>query len=180
MLEARDLARDEIKKVWTIDRAEAIEGFYRLVDGALVLERQHHDVKGWPPGEADKYTPILEASFDRGGWFLGMFDAEKLVGAAVLDSRFIGSRRDQLQLEFLHVSRDYRHSGLGKRLFCLAVAEARRRGARGMYVSATPSENTIRFYRRLGCEVTPEPDPELFALEPEDIHLVCNLEMRRR
>jgi len=53
------------------------------------------------------------------------------------------------------------------------VTEARTRGARQMYVSATPSENTIHFYQRRGCLLAALPDPELFALEPEDIHLVC-------
>jgi hypothetical protein len=62
---------------------------------------------------------------------------------------------------------------LGKRLFDLARAVARERGARQLYISATPSENTVNFYLRLGCQVAEEPDPELLALEPEDIHLVC-------
>jgi hypothetical protein len=42
-----------------------------------------------------------------------------------------------------------------------------------MYISATPSENTVNFYMRLGCEIASEPDPELLAREPEDIHLEC-------
>jgi hypothetical protein len=43
-----------------------------------------------------------------------------------------------------------------------------------MYISATPSENTVNFYLRRGAVVTSEPDPELFEFEPEDIHFVCN------
>jgi len=61
-------------------------------------------------------------------------------------------------------------------LFNLAVAEARRRGAKWMYISATPSEHTIGFYLRLGCQVTLEPDPDLFELEPEDIRLEYDLD----
>jgi hypothetical protein len=64
---------------------------------------------------------------------------------------------------------------LGKRLFDLAADEARRRGARTMYISATPSENTVNFYMRRGSVIAGEPDPELFEFEPEDIHLVCDL-----
>jgi hypothetical protein len=40
-----------------------------------------------------------------------------------------------------------------------------------MVVSATPSVNTVDFYRRRGYEPTAEPLPELFELEPEDVHL---------
>ncbi|MDN7425526.1 hypothetical protein QZM72_04135 [Burkholderia sp. AU45388] len=48
---------------------------------------------------------------------------------------------------------------------------ARAMGAARLYVSATPSRRTIDFYLRLGFTVNPSPDPELYALEPEDIHL---------
>ena len=48
-------------------------------------------------------------------------------------------------------------------------------GAAGLYISATPTENTIRFYLGLGCRVIPQPDPQLFAEESEDIHLECAL-----
>jgi len=128
-------------------------------------------MRGWPPGTAGKNTPILEASHDDGGWFFGLFDGHRLAGVAVLGSRFVGKQPRMLQLEFLHVSSPYRRRGLGTQLFNLAAAEARRRGAEWMYISATPSENTIGFYLRLGCRVALEPDPELFELEPEDIHL---------
>jgi len=133
-------------------------------------------MRGWPPGTAGKNTPILEASHDDGGWFFGLFDDHRLAGVAVLGSRLVGKRPRMLQLEFLHVSSPYRHQGLGKPLFNLAVAEARRRGAKWMYISATPSEHTIGFYLRLGCQVTLEPDPDLFELEPEDIRLEYDLD----
>ena len=171
MIRARRLSRDDIKGLWAIDRSELIDAVYRLEKGALVLRRAHLDVRGWPPGEAQKYTPILEACHDRGGWLHGLFDDRRLIGAAVLDSRFIGRDRDQLQLTFLHIGRTYRKQGWGRQLFAMATVEARRRGARGLYISATPSERTIDFYLRLGCRISPEPDPELLELEPEDVHL---------
>jgi predicted N-acetyltransferase YhbS len=171
MIRGRSLSRDEIEDLWAIDRSEVIHAVYHLKDGALALRRGRVDVPGWPPGEAEKYTPILQACHARGGWFHGLFDGRRLIGAAVLESRFIGRNGDQLQLRFLHVSRAYRSQGWGQRLFALAGAEAHRRGARALYISATPSERTLGFYLRLGCRISPEPDPESFELEPEDIHL---------
>jgi len=175
MISGRELSRDEIKEIWTIDRSEVIDAAYYLENGALRLRPEHSDVPGWPPGEAEKYAPILEACYDRGGWLYGLFDDQRLIGAAVLESHFIGKNGDQLQLKFLHISRPYRHQGLGRQLFGLAQVEANQRGAKRLYISATPSEHTIRFYQRLGCNVTSEPDPRLFELEPEDIHLECTL-----
>jgi predicted N-acetyltransferase YhbS len=170
-MKIRELERHEIGAVWSIDRTERIEGMYRHRDGALVLESEHHDVRGWPPGEPERYGPLLLGCVDRGGTAYGSFAGDELIGAAVLESRFIGRAADRLQLKFLHVSRRHRKAGLGRALFERAVARARELGARRLYVSSTPSENTIRFYLRLGCRVADEPDPELYALEPEDIHL---------
>ena len=179
MIESRVLSRDEIKAIWQIDRSELIEAVYYFVNGSLILKPEHYDVKGWPPGEAEKYTPILEACYDSGGWFHGVFDNQKPVGVVVLESQSIGKRKDQLQLKFLHISSHFRSQGLGTQLFHLAAREARRRGAKSLYISATPSEHTINFYLRLGCRLVSEPDPELYELEPEDIHLEYDLDLSR-
>ncbi|MBD3284615.1 GNAT family N-acetyltransferase [Candidatus Uhrbacteria bacterium] len=179
MIKGRKIHREEIKDIWAIDRREIIEQVYYLENGTLVLKPEYYNMPGWPPGEAELYTPILEDCYDRGGWFYGLFDREKLIGVAVLDNHFIGKKEDRLQLKFLHISRPFRGRGWGKHLFELAVAEARKCGAQSLYISATPSENTIDFYLNLGCQVTNEVDPALFALEPEDIHLEYNLELHR-
>jgi predicted N-acetyltransferase YhbS len=171
VIAGRELLREEIEQVWNIDRSEVIDNVYHFDNGSLVLRPEHHEVPGWPPGEVEKYTPILLDCFDRGGWFYGLFDDSEFVGIVVLESRWIGERKDQLQLKFLHVSRSCRKLGLGRRLSELAKRIARERGAKRLYVSATPSENTVNFYFRLGCAIAREPNPELVELEPEDIHL---------
>lgn len=170
-MEIRELEREEIESVWTIDRREVVDAVYTFEDGQLVLKPQHWDIPGWPPGEQETYAPLLLDCFDQGGAFSGALEDGVLVGVVVLESRFIGRRKDQLQLTFLHVSQSYRKQGLGRALFQQAVEAARRLGARKLYISATPSENTVDFYRHLGCRVAAEVDPKLFALEPEDIHM---------
>ena len=176
MISGRRLSRDEIGDIWTIDRGEVVDGIYYLENGSLQLRPVHHDFSGWPPGEAEQYTPILESCHDRGGWLHGLFDEGRLIGVVVLESQFMGKHGDQLQLKFLHISRPYRSQGWGQRLFGLAKAEAAGRGAKSLYVSATPSEHTVGFYQRLGCALAAEPDPTLYELEPEDIHFECSLE----
>ena len=76
-----------------------------------------------------------------------------------------------VQLKFLHVSSAYRGRGAGLQLYQAARARAAKAGARRLYVSATPSEHTVDFYLALGFVLSLQPDPQLFALEPEDIHL---------
>jgi predicted N-acetyltransferase YhbS len=175
MITTRELLREEIEQIWGIDRSEVIENIYNFENGVLVLKPEHFEAQGWPSGEAEKYTPIFYDCFDRGGWFCGLFDEGKLVGTAILENKFIGKNKEKLQLKFLHISRAYRNRGLGEQLFELARVMARQRGARRLYISATPSENTVNFYLRLGATLTEEPDPELFAFEPEDIHLECDV-----
>jgi len=167
----RALARNEIESIWDIDRSEVIDHVYYLRDGKLVLQAEHYDMTGWPDGEPEQYTPILHDCFDRGGIFYGAFEGAGLAGVAVLESQFIGVRKDQLQLKFLHVGRTFRGQGLGRRLFKRAERRARDLGARKLYMSSTPSENTVRFYLNLGCVVTDEVNAELYDLEPGDIHL---------
>jgi predicted N-acetyltransferase YhbS len=171
----RQLLHDEIDKIWTIDRSEVIHRIYRLQQGVLILEPAYCEASGWPPGEVERVTPLLHDCYRRGGEFYGMFEGEALVGAAVIDGECIGPDRAWVALKFLYVSRSHRGKGVGSRLFEYAKDMARRSGARGLYISSTPTEYSVYFYLRLGCEIAAEPDPTLFALEPEDIHLTCAL-----
>ena len=175
-MKIRELSRSEVPYIWQIDRSEVVENIYYLKDGKLVLKSEHHDMHGWPSGEPEHYTPILLDCFDRGGHFWGAFSGELLIGTVVLENRFIGSAKDTLQMKFLHISKHSRKQGLGSKLFLLAVERAVELDAKKLYISATPSKNTVNFYLRLGCVLAMEIDDKLFALEPEDIHLEFVLE----
>jgi len=170
-LKIRNLSRAEIPYIWQIDRSEVIDKIYYLREGELVLEPEHYEMNGWPPGEPEQYTPIFMNCFDHGGHFWGAFAGDLLIGVSVLNNHFIGGRQDTLQMRFLHVSKNFRKQGLGKRLFLLAAQQAVEMEAKKLYVSATPSMNTVNFYLRLGCVLATEINQELFELEPEDIHL---------
>jgi predicted N-acetyltransferase YhbS len=170
-MKIRHLSRAEVSYVWQIDRSEIINNIYYLRNGKLVLEPEHYDMRGWPHGEPEHYTPFLLDCLDRGGHFWGAFEGDLLIGVVVLENRFIGSAKDTLQMKFLHVSNHFRKHGLGKKLFLLAAEKAIELEAKKMYVSATPSENTVNFYMHLGCVLATEIDQELFELEPKDIHL---------
>ena len=64
---------------------------------------------------------------------------------------------------------------MGQQLMQLVIDKARELGAKKLYISATPSRNTVHFYQRRGCVLASEVDPILFAKEPEDIHLELTL-----
>jgi predicted N-acetyltransferase YhbS len=171
-MEMRRLTRDEVELIWTIDRSEVHHCTYELRRGRLVRTPNYFEIPGWRPDAVEKETPVLLDCFDRGGTFLGVFDEEALIGLGVLESARVGRASDQMQMAYLYVSRAYRGLGVGMQLFEAAVSFARDAGATALYVSATPTENTVDFYLNRGCVLAPEPDPRLLAAEPDDIHLV--------
>ena len=167
----KELTRDEIDLLHRIDRREYIANIFRFEGGGLVLEAHNFDVQDWPPEHEESTIPLVLAALDRGGKAWAVLDGEMVAGAVVVDVKLVGPSKDLIQLEWLHVSRDYRGTGLGSMFIEKACEVARERGAAGLYISATPSENTVNFYRGRGATLITEPDPELFALEPGDIHL---------
>ena len=171
----RRMTRDELELIWTIDRSEVHHHTYELREGQLVRTPKYFEIPGWRPGAVEKETPALFDCFDRGGTFLGVFDAESLIGIGVLESARVGRASDQMQLAYVYVSRVYRGRGVGTQLFDAAVSFAREAGANALYVSATPTENTVDFYLNRGCVLAPEPDQSLLAAEPDDIHLLYPL-----
>jgi GNAT superfamily N-acetyltransferase len=174
-MEMRLVTRNEVELIWTIDRSEVHHHIYELHGGQLVRTPKYFEIPGWRPDAVEKETPALLDCFDRGGTFLGVFDAEALIGIGVLESARVGRASDQMQLAYLYVSRAYRGRGVGMQLFEAAVSFAREAGANALYVSATPTENTVAFYLNRGCVLAPEPDARLLAAEPDDIHLLCLL-----
>jgi predicted N-acetyltransferase YhbS len=177
-MQLRRLRREEVELIWTIDRSEVHHHIYELHGGELVRTAKYLEIPGWRSEAVENETPALLDSFDRGGTFLGMFDGGELVGMSVLDSARVGHAGDQMQLAYLYVSRSHRRRGIGTQLFEAAVSSARKAGANGVYVSATPTENTVDFYLKRGCVLAPEPDPTLLAAEPHDIHLLFPLAKR--
>jgi GNAT superfamily N-acetyltransferase len=103
---------------------------------------------------------------------IGAFRGGSLVGVGVITP---GIRPGMAQLAYLHVTQPYRRKGVASSIARTLIGVARDLGSRRIYVSATPSQSAVGFYRSLGFQPAAEPLPELFALEPEDIHMILDL-----
>jgi GNAT superfamily N-acetyltransferase len=97
------------------------------------------------------------------------------VGLGSLDTSGVGGDRAVMKLDHLYVSAGYRGRGIGHVLTRRVRDLARSLGASRLYISATPTRATVDAYLRMGAEMLDSPDPELFALEPEDIHLALSV-----
>lgn len=177
MINLRQMDRSEIGRIAEIDRSEHVTTGYVYEGGKLRAERVDWRVPRWRlEGEAfsvqahiERITPVL----DDGGVMLGAFNEQDLlVGFAVLRYRLVD---DTAQLDALFVSRGYRRQGIATRLTSRVARLAKESGARRLYVSATPSESAVGFYMSQGFRLAEEVNEELYALEPEDIHLIRRL-----
>jgi ribosomal protein S18 acetylase RimI-like enzyme len=168
---------DEVTRIWEIDRSERIRTGYKYTDGNLQRMEVNWDSPAWGmEGDGDhtiaSFVKFCRDHLERNGRLYGAFDGENLVGIGLIQH---GICEGMAQLAFLHVSNRYRQMGIGGQIAVELVREAKKAGASKMYVSATPSGSAVGFYMSLGFKPTDTPIPELFELEPEDIHMTTDI-----
>jgi GNAT superfamily N-acetyltransferase len=172
-LVVRELDRSDLSRVAEIDRAERIDGLYEQHGTDLVARRGTWSASAWDPSGSGEHSveakvQELHRYVDRGGTALGAIAGGRLVAIGVVVPHL---RPGTAQLAFLHVSASWRGAGVGSRLAAQLEEIARTAGDSDIVVSATPSENTVRFYLLRGFRPTAEPLAELVELEPEDVHM---------
>jgi ribosomal protein S18 acetylase RimI-like enzyme len=171
------LTAADLPRIAEIDRSEVIRVGYVVRDGTLRridVEWDSPDFvkEGDGPHSVASQVAFCRRHLEAGASALGAFDGERLVGIGVVTPEI---RPRMAQLAYLHVSAPYRRTGIASEIAGRLLAIARERGATHVYVSSTPSQSAVGFYRRLGFEPTREPLPELYALEPDDIHMILEL-----
>jgi len=169
----RPLAAEDLARIGEIDRSERIDTLYVQHGFRLEEKPGEWNAPAWfDEGEGEHSVAHQRTECERylaaGGIALGAFSEGRLVGIGIGIPHI---RPGVAQLAFLHVSNGYRARGVGGHLSDELERLARERGDTRMVVSATPSLNTVRFYRRRGFEPMAEPLPELYQLEPEDVHM---------
>ena len=171
MITYRLLEPSDLRLIADIDRTERIETLY--LQRGTELEPIAGDFSAAPwragagPHSVAEQVEACEHYLAAGGTAIGAFADERLVGIGVVVPHI---RAGVAQLAYLHVSDGFRGHGVGVHLAGELDRIAREAGATEMVVSATPSANTVAFYRGRGFEPA-DPLPELFELEPEDVHM---------
>ena len=167
----------EIERLAELDRSEHITHAYKVRHGVLTRIKVDWDVPNWSPEGEGEHSLFQQLAFcrshlEQGGVLLGAFKEDLLAGVAVVRPQI---QEDMAQLAFLHVSKRFRRQGIAKKLFQHACEIACSAGVHHLYVSATPSGSAVDFYLARGCRLAETVDPDLYALEPEDIHLILAL-----
>ena len=128
----------------------------------------------WPCCILEKYLPKWGAAARSGCPFLGAVLGNEIVGLALVNPRHRGT---VAQLMSLYVDKAGRRRGVATLLcraaFDLACAES----AESIYVSSSPTRGSVGFYWSMGFRPAEksELDPDLFTLEPNDIHMIRKL-----
>lgn len=168
------LSSSDLHYISELDRSEHIGVEYVVDDGVLRGIEVSIDVPRWYSGGDGDHTVPAKIAFcrdhmDRGAVAIGAFSGSIFIGIGVLRPVIYGSTA---QLAFLHVSKYYRRMGIAAKLTEALFTVARENGATSVYVSSSPSESAVSFYRRQGFDMAEQVDSELYLLEPEDIHMV--------
>ena len=169
----RRLVAEDLARLGEIDRTERIETLY--VQHGSLLEEQAGDwsAPAWLSEGEGEHSVAHQRSecarhLARGAFALGAFVAKRLVGIGIVTPHI---RPGIAQLAFLHVSSGYRACGIGGHLSDELERLAREEGDTTMAVSATPSLYSVRFYLGRGFAPMSDPLPELYELEPDDVHM---------
>ncbi len=171
----RRLSADEISDSFLDDyrRYQETKRCWFYEDGVPVL-KDHFYVWDW---DADKKRYMIGnlRVYARKNTAFGAFCGDRLAGFAALGDSFCGSQNQYLNMPSLQVSADFRHRGIGKRLFRLIADEAKAKGAEKLYISANNSEESQAFYRAVGCVGAKEVNKEQAEREPFDCQMECVL-----
>ena len=169
----KTLDNTHINRIGEIDRSEHITRHYVYKDGKLETETVDFQVPRW--GDDDSVYGVTarikewSALFEHGSVLLGALEGEVLAGFAIFRPQLTAT---MAQLAVLHVSKDYRRQGVAKALTARVCEMAIESGATSLYVSATSSESAVGFYQSQGFKLAEKVHPELYALEPDDIHMI--------
>ncbi len=177
-IDIRHLPPADIRLIAEIDRSERVDVGYMVSDGDLVSRPVDWDVPTWDPTGAGERSvsgviAFWEPIVDGGASLIGAFDGQTFLGLAIVDGSF---EPGMAWMALLHVSRPHRRTGVASALWAECELVAGAAGATSMYVSAAPSGSAVGFYLSRGCELADPPHPDLFGMEPEDIHLVCPID----
>ena len=177
-LSYRKMTEAELPGLADIDRSETVRVGFELRDGNLVQTSVHWDIPDFFRQGAGDHTLAQQVAFCRrplaaGATMIGAFDGETLVGVGLLTPEI---RPGLAQLVYLYVSSPHRREGVASSITRRLLKLAWGLGAESVYVSATPSQSAVEFYRSFGFVPTAQPLPELYAQEPADIHMVLQLD----
>lgn len=156
------------------NRHQVVTKCWRKIDGEWCIQ----DIaftEDWGQEEYEYLVKCLINTIRTGGLVAGAFEDGKLKGFASVESEFLGSEKQYLELSSMHTSEDMRGKGIGRELFHIAKQWAKEHGAQKLYISGHSAVESQAFYKAMGCVEAVEYDQAHVEKEPCDCQLECVL-----
>lgn len=155
-------------------RHQVVEKCHRKIDGKwIVIDNPF--VEDWGIPEFEYLTECLKNTVRTGGVVYAAFEGERLMGFSSVESEFLGSQKQYLELSCIHISEEFRGKGIGKQLFNRAREWAKNHGAKKLYISAHSSVESQAFYKAVGCREAEEYSAPHVEKEPCDCQLEADV-----
>ena len=108
----------------SFNRYQQIEKCWRNQNGKWTLVDLPH-IADWDSEKKRNISTEFSKTLQKGGFLFAAFDGEQLIAFGLVKGEKLGKSHQYIKLEYLHVSCDYRGSGIGKKLFAMCVASAK-------------------------------------------------------
>lgn len=155
-------------------RTQEVDKVWRKVDGEWHVCSEPF-IDDWTQSERNEIIKDLKETIESDGFVYGAFIGKELKGFVSVDSIFIGSELQYIDMTNLHVSCDVRSRGIGKHLFFKAVNFARAKHAKKIYISAHSAVESAQFYINMGCVEALEYSQMHVEKEPYDYQMEYKL-----
>ncbi len=155
-------------------RRQVVTKCWRKSEFGLII-KDDPSIADWTNEDYAKMVVSLKQTLESGGGIFGAFVYGELKGFASVEGKKFGSCNQYIDLSEIHVSEEARGHGIGTRLFEMAKAFARSRGAKKLYVSAHACVENHSFYRAMGCVEADESDLAHTEKFPDDCQLECRV-----
>lgn len=172
VLEYRELVIEEAERILEIDATNYIKNVWRFDENTQeykLIEINWTDTE--LPNGFEWHLKRLRETLENNGTAIGCFKEGVLIGYGTVDRELIGKKERYAFLDQLFVSNNQRGQGIGKTLFLMCGERAKQYGAQKLFLCAGSAENTIAFYKKLGCVPAAERNERLYEEDPRDIQL---------
>ena len=159
-------ANFSLESLDSYNRKQNVNKVYRKINGEYTLVECKY-TEDWDLNK--KRSVAKKISSDDCISYIAL-ENEKVVGFIGLLRKLNGP---YMILDMMQVSSECRGKGVGRQLFEVGKAEARKAGAEALYISACSSEETIAFYRAMGSGLANNPIKEIAEEEPFDLQMIC-------